>query len=91
MDIQIRAISPVFEQLLPVKPGGEIVRSKNAAVVLVLDISGSTGDLSGDAAKIRIEKGLADQVIDSLGVDDFIGVIAFNNVPHTDRSPFPLP
>ena len=75
-------ISPVFEQMLPVKPGGAAVRSTNAAVVLVIDISGSTGDLSGDAAKISIEKGLAGQVIDSLGVDDFIGVIAFNNVPH---------
>lgn len=77
------ASRPLFEQLLPVKSGGEIVRSKNAAAVLVLDISGSTGELSGDAAKIRIEKGLAGQVIDSLGADDFIGVIAFNNVAHT--------
>ncbi|HWQ95977.1 MAG TPA: VWA domain-containing protein [Candidatus Methylomirabilis sp.] len=74
---------PLFEQLLPVKPGGATVRSKNAAVLLVIDISGSTGDISGDAAKLRIEKGLANQVIDSLSTDDFIGVIAFNNVPHT--------
>lgn len=73
----------LLEQLLPVKPGGDIVRSKNAAVLLVIDISGSTGDLTGEAAKLGIEKGLANQVIDSLGVDDFIGVIAFNNVPHT--------
>lgn len=75
--------NPLLEQLLPVKPGGDIVRSKNAAVLLVLDISGSTGDLTGNAAKLGIEKGLANQVIESLGVDDFIGVIAFNNVPHT--------
>ncbi len=75
--------NPLLEQLLPVKAGGDIVRSKNAAVLLVIDISGSTGDLTGDAVKLGIEKGLANQVIDGLGVDDFIGVIAFNNVPHT--------
>ncbi len=75
--------NPLLEQLLPVKPGGDIVRSKNTAVLLVIDISGSTGDLTGEAAKLGIEKGLANQVIESLGVDDFIGVIAFNNVPHT--------
>lgn len=75
--------NPLLEQLLPVKPGGDIVRSKNAAVILVVDISGSTGDLTGDAAKLGIEKGLANQVIESLSLDDFIGVIAFNNVPHT--------
>ncbi len=75
--------NPLLEQLLPVKSGGDIVRSKNTAVILVVDISGSTGDLTGNAAKLGIEKGLANQVIESLGVDDFIGVIAFNNVPHT--------
>lgn len=75
--------SPLFIQLLPVKPGGDTVRSNKAAVVLVIDISGSTGDLTGDSAKLGIEKGLANQVIESLGADDFIGVIAFNNIPHT--------
>lgn len=74
---------PLFEQLLPVIPGGAQVRSKKAAVVLVIDISGSTGDFSGDTAKLRIEKGLAKQVIESLSADDLIGVIAFNNAPHT--------
>lgn len=75
--------NPLMEQLLPVKAGGDIVRSKNAAVLLVIDISGSTGDLTGDSVKLGIEKGLARQVIESLDADDFIGVIAFNNVPHT--------
>ena len=75
--------SPLFEQMLPVKPGGATVRSKNAAVLLVIDISGSTGDISGDAAKLGIEKGLANQVIENLSPDDYIGVIAFNNAPHT--------
>ncbi|PWB56931.1 MAG: hypothetical protein C3F06_00110 [Candidatus Methanoperedenaceae archaeon] len=74
---------PLLEQMLPVKAGGDIVRSKNAAVILIIDISGSTGDLTGDSVKLGIEKGLARQIIESLGADDFIGVIAFNNVPHT--------
>lgn len=74
---------PIFEQMIPVKSGGTDVRSKRAAVVLVIDISGSTGDISGSSVKLGVEKGLANQAIDSLSADDFLGVIAFNNAPHT--------
>ncbi len=74
---------PLLEQLIPVRYGGVPPTGRKTAVVLVVDISGSTGDLSGSDLKLGIEKGLALQVLDDLGEKDFIGVIAFNNAPHT--------
>ncbi|VVB85395.1 von Willebrand factor type A domain protein [uncultured archaeon] len=74
---------PVFEQLLPVKAGGTPFPRKNTGVVLLVDISGSTGELSGVDPKLGIEKGLALQILKDLNPDDFLGIIAFNNAPHT--------
>ncbi len=74
---------PLLEQLIPVRYGGVPPTGRKTAVVLVVDISGSTGDLSGSDLKLGIEKGLALQVLDDLGEKDFIGVVAFNNAPHT--------
>lgn len=74
---------PVFEQLIPVISGGVPPKTGKTAVVIVVDISGSTGDLSGSDIKLGIEKGLALQVINDLNVRDYIGVIAFNNAAHT--------
>ncbi len=74
---------PLLEQLIPVRYGGIPPTVQKTAVVLVVDISGSTGDLSGSDLKLGIEKGLTLQVLDDLGEKDFIGVIAFNNAPHT--------
>ncbi len=74
---------PLFEQLIPVKYGGVPPKKSKTAVVIIIDISGSTGDLSGSAPKLGIEKGLSLQVLEGLGAGDFIGVIAFNNAPHT--------
>jgi len=73
---------PLFEQLIPVKYGGVPPISSKTAVVLIVDISGSTGDISDAETKLGVEKGLALQVLDDLGAGDFIGVIAFNNAPH---------
>ncbi len=74
---------PLFEQLIPVKYGGVPPKSAKTAVVLIVDISGSTGDISGAEPKLGVEKGLALQVLNDLGARDFFGVIAFNNAPHT--------
>ncbi len=73
---------PVFEQMLPVKTGGIPHTGKGAGVVFIVDISGSTGDLSGADPKLGIEKGLALQMLDGIGTDDYLGVVAFNNAPH---------
>lgn len=50
--------------------------------MLIVDISGSTGDISGAEPELGIEKGLALQVLDDLDEKDYFGVIAFNNAPH---------
>ncbi|VVB85528.1 von Willebrand factor type A domain protein [uncultured archaeon] len=63
--------------------GGIPQKAPKTAVVIVLDISGSTGDLSGTEPKLGVEKGLALQVLGDLGESDYIGVVAFNNAPHT--------
>jgi hypothetical protein len=74
---------PLFEQVIPVKYGGVPPKSLKTAVVIIVDISGSTGDISGAEPKLGVEKGLALQVLNDLAASDFIGVIAFNNAPHT--------
>jgi uncharacterized protein YegL len=74
---------PLFEQLIPVKYGGVPPKAARTAVVLIIDISGSTGDLSGTEPKLGVEKGLALQVIEDMSGRDYIGVIAFNNALHT--------
>lgn len=74
---------PLFEQLIPVAYGGVPPQAPKTAVIIVLDISGSTGDLSGTEPKLGVEKGLALQVLGDLGESDYIGVVAFNNAPHT--------
>lgn len=73
----------LFEQLIPVRSGGVPPRTGKTAAVVVVDVSGSTGDISGSDLKLGIEKGLALQVINDLNERDFIGVIAFNNAAHT--------
>ncbi len=73
---------PLLEQILPLKAGGAPQTGKSAGIVLIVDISGSTGDLYGIDPKLGVEKGLAIQMLDSMAVEDFFGVIAFNNAPH---------
>ena len=76
------SVRPLFEQLLPVKAGGTPQTGKSAGIVLVVDISGSTGELYGTDPKLGIEKGLAIQMLNNIGPLDYLGVIAFNNAPH---------
>ncbi|MCZ7361820.1 MAG: VWA domain-containing protein, partial [Candidatus Methanoperedens sp.] len=76
------SVRPIFEQLLPVKAGGTPKTGKSAGIVLVVDISGSTGELYGTDPKLGIEKGLAIQMLNNIGPLDYLGVIAFNNAPH---------
>ena len=68
----------LFESLLPVfvaKPGK---KEGEVNVMIAIDISGSTGQESGDATAVDIEKGLAISVIRNLRRDNRVGVIAFN-------------
>ncbi len=73
---------PMLEQILPLKAGGAPQTGKSAGMVFVVDISGSTGELYGIDPKLGVEKGLTLQMLDSMAMEDFFGVIAFNNAPH---------
>ncbi|HWR26552.1 MAG TPA: vWA domain-containing protein [candidate division Zixibacteria bacterium] len=76
------SVRPLFEQLLPVNVGGKPQTGKSAGIVVVVDISGSTGELYGTDPKLGVEKGLAIQMLNNIGPLDFLGVIAFNNAAH---------
>lgn len=72
----------LFESILPVfvaKPGK---KEGEVNVMIVVDISGSTGQETGDASAVDIEKALAISVFRSLRRDNRVGVIAFNTVPY---------
>ncbi|MBI2175815.1 VWA domain-containing protein [Candidatus Woesearchaeota archaeon] len=77
----------VFESLLPVKVGvGEEGAKKFVNVVLLIDISGSTGSGFGTGSSStveEVEKALAIGVLNDLRLEDRAGIIAFNVEPHT--------
>src|SRR3989338_10246865 len=65
----------LFESLLPVfvaKPGK---KEGEVNVMIAIDISGSTGQESGDATAVDIEKGLAISVFRNLRRDNRVGGI----------------
>ena len=71
-----------LESLLPVKSGaGDPESSKDVNIVLVLDISESTGGafVQGEqVTKVDVMKGLAHSIIDSVKKEDKLAVVAFN-------------
>lgn len=77
----------VFENILPVKVGaGEEGAKKFVNVVLLIDISGSTGSSFGTGSSStveEVEKALTIGVLNDLRPEDRAGVIAFNVDPHT--------
>ncbi len=72
----------VLEGMLPVRVGkGKEGKQADVNVVLVIDISGSTGSgfSQGSASKVEeVEKALAVGVIGDLKKSDKVGVVAFN-------------
>ncbi|MBI2550507.1 VWA domain-containing protein, partial [Candidatus Woesearchaeota archaeon] len=76
-----------LENLLPVKVGtGEEGAKKFVNVVLLIDISGSTGAGFGTGSSSsveEVEKAQATGLINDLRPDDRAGVVAFNTEPHT--------
>lgn len=72
----------LFETLLPVKSGeGERVPDKRVSIVIVIDISGSTGGSAsgfGGDSKVDVEKALAVNILNNIKNSDYVGVVAFN-------------
>ncbi len=72
-----------FESILPAQVGlGKKSKGRKVNVVLVIDISESTGFGFSETSynkKIDVEKALAINLLTSLNLEDNIGVIAFNH------------
>ncbi len=72
----------LLELLLPVKSGkGEKKPDDKANIVIVIDISGSTGGTVGEDGDkaVDIEKALAVRILDDVSDNDRVGVVAFNS------------
>ncbi len=76
----------VFETLLPVISGeGERKQDERINIIIVIDISGSTG-----GGPVDIEKAQAIAILDDLKGDDSVGVVAFNAEAFTIAYPAKL-
>ena len=69
--------------MLPVQ-SGEAGGDDAATIVLLVDVSGST------SAGMRVQKALALDVLDQLGDDQQVGVVAFNDAAYRVSNPVPL-
>ncbi len=76
----------LYEALLPVVVGtGKEEPKKDVNVVLLIDISGSTGSSFNKASQNtvkEVEKALALSILSDLKKTDYVGAIAFESVPH---------
>ncbi|MBI2141134.1 VWA domain-containing protein [Candidatus Woesearchaeota archaeon] len=76
-----------LENLLPVNVGsGEEASKKFVNVVLLIDISGSTGEgfsTTSSATVEEVEKALALGLVSDLRPEDRVGIVAFNVEPRT--------
>jgi hypothetical protein len=69
--------------MLPVQ-SGEAGGNDAATIVLLIDVSGST------SAGMRVQKALALDVLDQLGDDQRVGIVAFNDAAYRVSDPVPL-
>ncbi|MBI4439530.1 VWA domain-containing protein [Candidatus Woesearchaeota archaeon] len=70
----------VIESLMPVKVGeGEKRTESKMNIMIVIDISESTGLSAGSSASIDVEKSLAIDILRDIGATHKVGVIAFNH------------
>ncbi len=51
--------------------------------LLLLDRSGSMGDIVGSATKLDVLKAACENVINGLNPDDRVGIVSFDHAPHT--------
>ncbi|MBS3175783.1 VWA domain-containing protein [Candidatus Woesearchaeota archaeon] len=69
----------LFETLLPVSIGEAAKKEGDVNIVLVIDISGSTGQqVAGGAEAVDVEKALALGVMEDLRFDNKLAIVAFN-------------
>ncbi len=76
-----------FMEILPIEIGSGDVERGGINVILLIDISGSTGELFGGKTKVDVEKALAISVLESLGLNNNVGALAFNDQAHLIEEP----
>ena len=69
----------VFEAMLPVFVSSPGKKEGEISIVLVLDISGSTGASFGDSSTVDVEKALAIGVFRDLALNNRLAVVAFKS------------
>ncbi len=83
-----------FETLLPARAGkGEKEEKKDISIVIVIDISGSTGksvDKNAGPTKVDVEKALALSILGHVKGEDYVGIVAFNTDPYVVAPLAPL-
>jgi uncharacterized membrane protein len=67
-----------FESLLPITVGSAETSEEKINIVIVIDISGSTGTGFGGGSVGDVEKALALGAIDEISGNSLVGVVAFN-------------
>lgn len=77
----------VFESILPVFVGAPGKKEGEINIILVIDISGSTGAAFGDEKTVDVEKALALGVLNDLSLNDRLGVVAFNSEAYLVSEP----
>lgn len=68
----------LFESYLPVRAGKTRLTGEDLALVMAIDISGSTESLFGGYTKVDVEKAIAIGLIRTLRREYSLGVLAFN-------------
>ena len=72
----------IFETMLPVTVGTPEKKEGDINVVIVMDISGSTGSAYGGGKAVDVEKALAIGVLQDLEPKHKLAVVAFNTAPY---------
>ncbi|MEK6977086.1 MAG: VWA domain-containing protein [Candidatus Hydrothermarchaeota archaeon] len=72
----------LLETLLPVRLGEPPGEEEKLALVIAIDVSGSTQGLYGSTSKVDLEKAIATRIIRDLSPEDYFGVLAFDAEAH---------
>ncbi|MBI4344181.1 MAG: hypothetical protein HY555_01190, partial [Euryarchaeota archaeon] len=72
----------LLETILPVRLGEPPGEEEKLAIVIAIDVSGSTQGLFGSTSKVDLEKAIATRIIRDLSPEDYFGVIAFDAEAH---------
>lgn len=80
----------LIESILPVHVGSAEKSGERVNVVVVMDISKSTGSLYGGGSAEDVEKALAVSAIENINPESSVGFIAFNTKPYVVSELSPL-